>query len=48
MGKMMQDYSFDLFLAKLPPEMTPADCYFNLETIEIVIKSVNLMSDVHY
>ena len=25
LGKMMQNYSFDLFLAKLPPEMVPND-----------------------
>ena len=25
LGKMMQNYNFDLFWAKLPPEMVPSD-----------------------
>ena len=36
LGKMMQNYGFDLFLATLLPEMTPmtpAACYNNLEII---------------
>ena len=38
----MQNYSFDLFLAKLPSKMNPNDttaCYNNLEIIKMVFKS---------
>ena len=52
LGKMMQNYSFDIFLVKLPPEVTPNDpptaCYNNLEIIQMVFKSLDYMSEVHY
>ena len=50
-GNMMQNYNFDLFLAKLTPEMVPlwppGSYYINLITTQMVLKSLNLTFEVH-
>ena len=52
MGKMMQNYYINIFLAKWPPEMTPNDTLLlainNLEIIYMFFKSLYRMSEIHY
>ena len=47
--KIMENYNFNLFWAKLLTGMTPSDpCYMNIRYIRMVLKVLNLISEFYY